>query len=94
MRGRLHAVVRGQVQGVGFRMATLRKARSLGLTGWVWNLPGGGVEVEAEGGPQALEQFAAWLRHGPAGAVVQEVEGVPPTDAPPYPSFDIRYCDN
>jgi len=91
MPERLHGIVRGHVQGVGFRISTLRKAQSLSLTGWVRNLPGGEVEVEAEGGTQPLEQFAAWLRHGPAGAGVQDFELLPPTSSESYALFEIRY---
>jgi hypothetical protein len=46
---RLHAVVHGRVQGVGFRYFVMREARALGLSGWVRNQADGSVEVEAEG---------------------------------------------
>jgi len=46
---RLHAVVRGSVQGVGFRATTFDEARRLGLAGWVRNRVDGTVEVLAEG---------------------------------------------
>lgn len=62
------------VQGVGFRYSTLRQARLLGLSGYVRNLPGGGVEVLAEGEAQRLEQLRSWLRHGPPGAYVRRLE--------------------
>ena len=45
----LHAIVRGRVQGVGFRYWVLEQARAQGLKGWVRNCPDGTVEVEAEG---------------------------------------------
>ena len=76
-----HFVVRGLVQGVGFRAATQRRARALGVVGWVRNLPNGGVEVLAGGTPEALEGLHAWLHQGPRGAVV---EGVTMTAAPSY----------
>lgn len=61
----LHAVVHGRVQGVFFRASTQKKARALGLTGWVRNLPDGTVEVLAVGPRPALEALLAWLHEGP-----------------------------
>ena len=70
----LLAVVRGWVQGVGFRDFTQRKARSLGLSGWVRNTPGGEVEVLAEGDRDALEALAETLARAFPGASVSGVE--------------------
>jgi acylphosphatase len=67
---RLRAVVRGDVQGVGFRWAVQRQARQLGLTGYAENLPDGSVRVEAEGVPEGLDQLEAFLRVGPRFAQV------------------------
>jgi acylphosphatase len=67
---RLRAVVRGDVQGVGFRWAVQRQARQLGLTGYAENLPDGSVRVEAEGVPEGLDQLEAFLRGGPRFAQV------------------------
>ena len=69
-RARLHLIVSGRVQGVFFRQSTADKARSLGLTGWVRNLPSGEVEIVAEGPRKNLEILAAWARIGPPGAHV------------------------
>jgi DNA ligase D-like protein (predicted 3'-phosphoesterase) len=69
----MRAVVHGAVQGVGFRDATVGRARALGVTGWVRNGEDGGVLVHAEGPPAALEQLAAFLREGPPPARVVEV---------------------
>ncbi len=69
-----HAVVRGVVQGVGFRWYAKERARELGLAGWVQNLPDGGVEVWAEGAAKAVEEFLGWLRHGPPAARVESVD--------------------
>src|SRR5437867_4280165 len=57
MERQLHAVVRGYVQGVGYRVFALREAQRLGLTGWVRNRPDGAVEVMAEGAEEALQRF-------------------------------------
>jgi acylphosphatase len=71
---RLVAVVEGLVQGVGFRYATVRQARALGLTGTVRNLEDGRVEVVAEGEEEKLARLRAWLSRGPAGAHVRSVD--------------------
>jgi acylphosphatase len=63
-------LVSGIVQGVGYRFFTARSARSLGIRGFVRNLPDGRVEVVAAGPEDALRQFEDALRHGPAGALV------------------------
>jgi DNA ligase D-like protein (predicted 3'-phosphoesterase) len=68
------AVVRGGVQGVGFRDATVRLARRLGVMGWVRNAEDGSVLAHAEGPGQAVEELLAFLRAGPRGARVAEVE--------------------
>lgn len=67
------ATVRGIVQGVGFRAATVRKARELGVTGWCRNEADGSVRVFAQGDSDRLDRLIEWLRHGPRTAVVREV---------------------
>lgn len=71
---RLHAVVRGRVQGVSFRYYTQATARRLGLSGWVRNLPAGTVEVMAEGPGEALDALLAFLHRGPPAAHVAGVD--------------------
>ncbi len=72
-RARLHAIVEGIVQGVNFRYYTVRKARSLGLTGWVANRWDGTVETVAEGPREALREFLTFLHEGPPSAHVTNV---------------------
>jgi acylphosphatase len=69
----IRAAVRGRVQGVGFRDATVRRARALGLMGWVRNGEEGEVLVHAEGPADALASFEAFLGEGPRAAGVEEV---------------------
>ena len=78
---RLHAVVRGRVQGVGFRWFVRETARSLDLAGWVMNRRDGRVEVEAEGTADAIESLNRALNEGPDGAHVEQVEPLPPSHA-------------
>ena len=67
-------LVRGSVQGVGFRYFVHDKATSLGVTGWVRNLDDGAVEVYAIGSPDRLSDLAAALHVGPRMANVRSVE--------------------
>jgi DNA ligase D-like protein (predicted 3'-phosphoesterase) len=69
----IRAVVRGEVQGVGFRDVTVTRARELGLTGWVRNEQDATVQVHAEGHAHAVEELVAFLHEGPPAARVSEV---------------------
>jgi DNA ligase D-like protein (predicted 3'-phosphoesterase) len=69
----VRAVVCGEVQGVGYRDATLQRARGLGAMGWVRNGEEGSVLVHAEGPERAVEDLVAFLREGPPAARVAEV---------------------
>jgi acylphosphatase len=71
---RLDAVVRGRVQGVGFRYFVLEEANRLGVGGWVANEPDGSVRCVAEGPRAQLERLLGLLRAGPRGAWVDDVE--------------------
>jgi acylphosphatase len=73
VQARLHAIVTGRVQGVGFRFH-VREIALAGLCGSVRNLQGGAVEVVAEGERAALERLAEALRRGPGAARVTHVQ--------------------
>ena len=68
------ATVGGRVQAVGFRQASVDRARALGVSGWIRNADDGTVAVHAEGPADALEAFQAFLASGPPGAGVETVE--------------------
>ena len=70
---RLQAVVRGRVQGVGYRAFVLDRARSAGLTGWVANRDDGTVELVAEGPAETIDRLLLDLREGPPAARVDAV---------------------
>ena len=89
--GAFRARVTGRVQGVGFRWSAVREARRLGLRGWVRNADDGSVEVEAEGASPQLEDFLAWLRRGPAGAFVSDVEVHPVAPDGARGDFDLEF---
>jgi DNA ligase D-like protein (predicted 3'-phosphoesterase) len=85
----VRAVVRGQVQGVGFRETALRWARELGVMGWVRNAEDGSLVVHAEGPEAAVEELMGFLRGGPRGAQVSEV-GVEQVKVEGHEQFAIR----
>jgi acylphosphatase len=70
---RARVLVRGRVQGVGFRATARSLAHSLGIAGWVRNSPEGDLEAELEGPVDRLESMLAWFRRGPRGAAVEEM---------------------
>jgi len=74
MRRRYHVLISGRVQGVFFRANTWKKARSLGLTGWVRNLPDGCVEAVFEGEDIAALAMKEWCRTGTPPARVDRLE--------------------
>ena len=86
----LRAIVRGRVQGVGFRFFVEREANALGLTGFVRNRPDDSVEVLAEGGRVALEALLRALRHGPRIALVEAVAVTWEAASGGYASFGVR----
>jgi acylphosphatase len=71
---RARVVIRGRVQGVFFRAETRDRARSLGVRGWVRNVPDGTVEAVFEGERERIESLLAWCRRGPALAHIDDVE--------------------
>ena len=65
--------VAGRVQGVGFRYFAMRRARDLGLVGWVRNLPDGSVLCEVQGTPGLVSEFEQALREGPSFSKVDSL---------------------
>lgn len=70
----VRVVIRGRVQGVGFRAWTAAEARRHGLAGWVRNRADGSVEAVFQGASGALDAMLAACRHGPAHARVESVD--------------------
>ena len=68
-----HTLVRGRVQGVGFRWFVHREAAELGLHGWVRNTDAGDVELVASGTEQQLAELRAALEKGSRGSRVDSV---------------------
>jgi acylphosphatase len=74
MRVARRYLIRGRVQGVGFRFFTADVAAREGVSGWVRNLPDRSVEIAAEGEADAVDRFERAVRHGPPGARVDDVD--------------------
>ena len=76
----------GRVQGIGYREACVRRARVLGVTGWVRNRMDESVELMLQGSSEQLAQMCDWLRDGMPAAIVDklDVTALPP----PFPRFD------
>lgn len=86
---RLHIRVYGRVQGVGFRFAAARKAKELGLKGWVRNCDDGCVETEVEGEEEAVEKYQRWCKKGSMFARVKRVEEEFTESKEQYAEFQI-----
>jgi DNA ligase D-like protein (predicted 3'-phosphoesterase) len=82
-------VVRGRVQGVGFRDAVVGRAGKLGLLGWVRNADDGSVAVHAEGPQAAVDELVGFLEQGPPAARVESVE-VEATKVEGHEQFAVR----
>ncbi len=73
MTSRVDMIIKGRVQGVGYRYFTIHHAKELGITGHVKNCPDGTVSVVAEGDEKDLLKFMAHLKEGPAMASVSHI---------------------
>ena len=87
---RLDAIVRGRVQGVGFRLFVAQRATSLGVRGWVANEPDGSVRCVAEGARAELDALLAALELGPAGARIGRVSATWSAAVGSFDRFEIR----
>jgi acylphosphatase len=68
MKRKVHLIVEGHVQGVGFRFYTKNKAHELGIYGWAKNLDNGSVEVIAQGEAEKIEEFVTFVKNGASPA--------------------------
>ncbi|MBE7557925.1 acylphosphatase [bacterium] len=84
-------LVRGDVQGVGFRYFTQRQAARMNLVGWVRNLPDGDVEVYLEGEEDDIRRMIQILSRGPDYARVDEVKETWRTPSGSFSDFRITY---
>ncbi|HSN21189.1 MAG TPA: acylphosphatase, partial [Usitatibacter sp.] len=87
-RRTVRLVVRGRVQGVGYRFATVREAVRLGISGWVRNRADGSVEALAQGTPAAIDALVEWAQRGPPASRVEDVDVS--EAAGEFESFEVR----
>jgi len=87
----IKVVVKGRIQGVGYRANTHKKATQLGITGYIRSVQGREIELVAEGKEEALEELIEFLEEGPSGAEIEEcqVEWIEVTDE--FIRFSIKY---
>jgi acylphosphatase len=90
-REELHAVVHGQVQGVGFRFFVVEHALTLGLRGYARNRSDDTVEVLAQGPRPALERLLLLLRQGPTSAYITEVTTTWRQPTEHFSGFNVRW---
>ena len=87
---RLHAVIEGEVQGVGFRFFVQDNARNIGLSGWVRNRWDGTVEVLAEGEKEKLDRLFTKLQKGPRSSRVTGISPDWQKASGEYTGFQVR----
>lgn len=87
----VQVIITGYVQGVYFRAFASRAAKSLGLKGYVRNIPGGQVEIRAEGDRQKLEKLVQQLEIGPPEALVEKMETNWLSYSGVFSNFEIRF---
>lgn len=87
---RLHAVIDGHVQGVGFRAFVVEIAESMEVTGWVRNTFEGNVEVLVEGYRENLDIILEYLRRGPRSAFVTRVDQAWSEATGEFERFEVR----
>jgi acylphosphatase len=86
----LRLIVRGGVQGVGYRYSAVIVAQQAGIAGWVRNRHDGTVEAHAQGSDDAVEAFVAWCRRGPPAARVVAVDVAEAAPDPVLTTFETR----
>lgn len=88
---RAHAIISGRVQGVFFRMETMRAAQRIGVFGWVRNLRDGTVEAVFEGDKTRVDAILNWCKEGPPHAQVTSVNVEPEDYTGEFNSFEVTY---
>ncbi len=88
---RAKVLIKGRVQGVGFRFSTVRQAERMGVSGWVRNTMSGHVEAEFEGEERAVKRMVDWCRSGPGMARVTDIDIGYMSPTGEESGFHVRY---
>ena len=88
---RVHMKIEGRVQGVWFRESTRKKAKTLGVFGWVRNCPDGTVEAVAEGPEEKVKTLVSWCHEGPPSARVTRVIDAWDESRDEFETFDVVF---
>ena len=88
---RVHLIISGDIQGVGYRFTAIEVARDLDLTGWVSNNQDGNVEIVAEGPKEKLENLITWAKTGPPLARVDDVKADWRQATGELNTFEVKY---
>jgi len=91
MKTRVSINVYGRVQGVAFRHYTRRRARELGVTGWIKNQPDNTVAGLFEGEDSAVQSLVEWCRNGPPAALVERLDVRQGAYSGEFDDFDIIF---
>lgn len=91
MKTRAHLYISGRVQGVYYRAFTQKIANSLGLKGWVKNLPDRRVEAVLEGEKELIEKAISMCKEGPPYANVTNIDVIWENQIENFSDFTIRY---
>lgn len=86
---RVHMIVRGRVQAVGFRFFTWETAKKFRIFGWVRNQDDGTVEISASGSEPNMDAFIREIRRGNPFSRVRQLDVLPEKNSDHYQSFDI-----
>jgi len=87
----LEVIVRGRVQGVGYRAFAVKNAKKFGIVGYVENLPDGAVKVIAQGEENILNFFVRTLKQGPFFSTVKEYAVAEIEHSKDYEDFIVLY---
>lgn len=87
---KVHIIVSGRVQGVGFRYSTYNKAKELNINGWVKNTFDGKVEAMLEGDENNIREMLSWCGKGPSMAFVSNIEILEQPYIEEYKEFTIK----
>lgn len=91
IKKRAHVFVSGRVQGVFFRQNALKKAKTLGISGWIKNTEDGRVEAIIEGEEEKINTMIEWLKVGPPLARVKNIEVFWEKVGEEFWDFEIKY---